>query len=147
MRIRVVSKKDFAAWLEMRLAMWPAHSRAELEAEMIVIFRNIGADRAVFIAEEGGKVYGFIELSIHAAAPGCWSENVGYIEGWYVSPAFRRKHIGRILVERGEIWAAAMGCREMASDTTADYPTSPDAHKALGYEETDIPLHYRKSLL
>jgi hypothetical protein len=36
--------------------------------------------------DEGGIAVGFIELSIRSYAEGCVSDNVAFIEGWYVSP-------------------------------------------------------------
>jgi aminoglycoside 6'-N-acetyltransferase I len=119
--------------------------RRRNEEEMKKIYSKIELT-PVFIAEDNECVYGFIELSIHETAPGCLTQNIGFIEGWFVKPDYRRLGIGKMLVKAGEKWAISIGCKEMASDTTTMYPISPIAHIAMGYEEVNVPLHYRKSL-
>ena len=49
-------------------------------------------------------------------ADGCDpSHPVGYLEGWFVSESHRKTGIGKRLVEHGEAWAKAQGCKELAS--------------------------------
>src|SRR5690606_28928841 len=64
---------------------------------------------------------------------GCVGSPVGYIEGWYVLPAWRRQGVGAMLVEAAERWAAEQGCAEMASDIELDNAASLKAHMALGF--------------
>ena len=77
-------------------------------------------------------------------APGCTTDRIGYLEGWYVDPDWRHHGIGRALVQAAEAWAARQGCTEMASDTDPTYPASPPAHAALGYVE--VQRYFRKEL-
>jgi aminoglycoside 6'-N-acetyltransferase I len=58
----------------------------------------------------------------------------------------RRTGIGAQLVRTAEEWARAQGCTEMASDTWLDNTLSQQAHAALGYEEVERLVHFRKSL-
>jgi aminoglycoside 6'-N-acetyltransferase I len=58
----------------------------------------------------------------------------------------RRNGVGGRLVAEAEKWARSKGCKEMASDTTPRYADSPAAHKALGYEEVQRKIHFRKDL-
>ena len=146
MIIRTIKNTDFKEWLELRYELWPYHTKEELEVEMKDIYNNIKLNQVFFAVTDDDKVSGFIELSIHQEAPGCTTSKIGFIEGWYVRPQYRRKGVGRLLVEAGEEWAKSVGCLEMASDTTEDYEISPIAHLALGYEEVDIPMFYRKKL-
>src|SRR5688572_17081735 len=147
MIIRLVNADDKDEWLRCRRALWPDSDLAELEQELAAIW----ADRAkepVFVAERpDGRLGGMIEVSLHETAEGCTTTPVGYIEGWFVDPDVRGQGVGRRLVEAAEAWAREQGCQEMASDTELAYPISPLAHLALGYEETAVPLHYRKRLL
>lgn len=89
---------------------------------------------------------GIVEVAIHAAAPGCVTDRIGYIEGWYVNEAWRGQDVGHSLIEAAETWARAQGCLEMASDTIPDYPLSPIAHLHLGYKESEQSMHYYKTL-
>lgn len=135
MYIRELALSDIDQWLDLRLQLWPDASRAEL-AEDIDLFLAPDAVDVAFVAEDGkGLLVGIIEGSLHAHAPGCVTSAVGYIEGWYVKPDYRRQGIGRALVKRLEGWAKERGCSEMASDTGSDYPLSPAAHESLGYVE------------
>ena len=112
-------------------------------AEMISIPERAG----IIVTERpGGGLCGFVEVSIRDHAEGCSSRDVGYIEGWYVDVDSRRKGIGGDLVRAAEDWARARGCDEMGSDTDSDYPISPAAHAALGYQEVRRYIHFRKDL-
>lgn len=101
----------------------------------------------VSVADLGnGRLAGFIEASIRPFVDDCSSENVGYLEGWFVDPDYRRQGIGRNLVASAEKWARGHGCTEMASDAELGNGVSVAAHGNLGYEETSRLVHFRKSL-
>ena len=144
MRIRKVSQKDKLQWVALRAELWPEADLDQLRNEVHKLLED--ANWGIFVAEREGKIVGFIECSIRDKAPGCHTNKIGYIEAWFVVPQFRNRSTGARLVESGERWAEEMGCVEMASDTTSEYPLSPDAHKALGYQEVKRKFYYRKSL-
>ena len=145
--VRPVRPGDEAEWLRLRLALWPDAVAAEQAAEIESFLGGalLPDLMAVFVAPrpEGG-LCGLVEVSIHAGAPGCATDHVGYLEGWYVDAAWRGRGLGRALVEAAEAWARAAGCGEMASDTDPSYPNSPAAHAALGY--TEVSRAFRKDL-
>lgn len=142
--VRRLQKTDKTEWLRLRQALWLDFKIDNLKQEM----KDIEADQVgqpVFVAEnhEGG-LCGFLEVSIRTEAPGCTTDRIGYLEGWYVDKDWRKRGIGRRLVEVAEAWAQSVGCLEMASDTDSDYPVSPIAHAALGYKPTEV--YFRKAL-
>ena len=145
--VRPARPGDEAEWLRLRLALWPDADAAEQAAEIARFLAGVPLPdlMAVFVAPrpEGG-LCGLVEVSIHAGAPGCTSDRVGYLEGWYVDAGWRGRGLGRALVEAAEAWARAAGCREMASDTDPSYANSPAAHAALGYAE--VSRAFRKDL-
>ena len=96
--------------------------------------------------ERSGGLVGFVEVSLRAYAEGCTSTPVGYVEGWYVTPAVRRRGVGRALMAAGERWARAQGCRELASHTELHTVESQRAHAALRFAETERLVCYRKPL-
>lgn len=147
MQIRPAKPEDAEAWEKMRDALWP--SRPGEHAAEIAGFFATGwvLPTQCFIAfDAAGKAAGFVEISIRPYAEGCHSGNVAFIEGWYVAPQWRRKHVGRQLVETAEAWALEQACTELASDTELDNDVSAVAHMALGFEEVNRSINFRKSL-
>lgn len=149
----------------MRTALWPDCSPHEHAREMAAILpaaaggcgpaegtaaldaAGAGLPQAVLVAERAtGGLGGFIELGLRQYADGCDSRPVGYVEGWYVDPDLRQQGVGAALVRAGEEWARAQGCTEMASDCLLDNEGSLRAHLALGYEEAERLIHFRKAL-
>ncbi|MBX3428636.1 MAG: GNAT family N-acetyltransferase [Hyphomonadaceae bacterium] len=102
---------------------------------------------AIFIAEDvDNKPCGFLELSIRSYAEGCSSSAVPFIEGWFVAPHARHKGAGRLLAQAAEHWAVMRNFTEIASDTELENAQSQAVHAALGYEEVERLVTYRKSL-
>lgn len=100
----------------------------------------------VLVAEMKGRLAGFAELSIRPCAEGCSTEGVGYLEGWYVAPVFRRLGVGRALLRGAESWARTRGCGEFASDTHPGNSVSIKAHLACGFEDAGMVQCFRKTL-
>lgn len=146
MRVRLIEPGDEKEWLRMRMALWPDCPLDKHKSEMEQIFSAL-SDTPVFVAvRDDGRLCGFLEASLHEAADGCETSPVGYIEGWYTDLDMRRKGVGRVLVQMAEAWAALRGCQEMASDCLIENRGSLTAHLALGYEEAERLIHFRKSL-
>ena len=102
---------------------------------------------AVLVAERGdGSLCGFVEIGSRTYAEGCKSTPVAFLEGWYVDPDVRRTGIGSALIHAAEAWAVAHGYSEMASDTELANDVSLSAHLALGYEEVERQICFRKRL-
>jgi aminoglycoside 6'-N-acetyltransferase I len=102
----------------------------------------------IFVAEDGtGRLAGFLQVGLRSHADGCDPAHpVGFVEGWFVFEAFRRRGIGRALMHVAEDWANSQGCKEMASDTWIDETISQNSHEALGFEVVDRCIHFRKQL-
>jgi aminoglycoside 6'-N-acetyltransferase I len=135
----------------MAHALWPDASGAEHAADFAPILDGHppgGLSAVVLVAEDAeGRLAGFVHAGLRSHADGCDpSHPVGFLEGWYVEPSFRRRGVGAQLVRAAEDWARVEGCREMASDTWIDHADSQQAHEALGFEVVDRCVHYRKVL-
>jgi aminoglycoside 6'-N-acetyltransferase I len=148
--VRSVQPEDAAEWLRMRLALWDDADPEEQAREIAHFFARpprppLPTLHAAFVCvRPDGDLCGLVEISIKDMAHGCRTNRIGYLEAWYVDPDYRRRGVGRALVDRAEAWAREEGCLEMASDTNPSYPVSPAAHEALGYRETE--RHFRKDL-
>lgn len=134
---------DAQGWLELRRALWPGTREAHL-AEMAA-FLDDPARYAQFVVEEGGTPAGLAEAAIRTDyVNGAQSSPVAFLEGLYVAPAFRRRGIARLLVAEVIRWARARGCHELASDAPLDNTASHAAHRALGFEESERVVFFRK---
>lgn len=146
MRIREAAPADRIAWLRMREALWPG-SLADHDLETRRFFEEPDEQQRTFVAEdEAGNLVGFLELDQRKYAPGCDSSPVPFIEGWYVESSARQQGVGRALVREAERWALAAGFHEIASDSEIDNQVSLSAHGALGYEEVERIVCFRRSL-
>jgi aminoglycoside 6'-N-acetyltransferase I len=134
----------------MAAALWPeeavrghrAHARAVLAGRPQSTLPLV-----VLLALRGRRAVGFIEVGLRSHADGCDGRRpVGFVEGWYVTPAERGRGVGGALMRAAEGWARAQGCREMASDTWHDNEPSQRAHLALGFEVVDRCVNFRKPL-
>ena len=88
---------------------------------------------ALIAKDDAGRALGFAELSLRSYAEGCDTDNVAFLEGWFVVPDARGRGVGRALIAACEKWARSQGCTEFASDAQPDNETSIAAHLALGF--------------
>jgi aminoglycoside 6'-N-acetyltransferase I len=145
--VRQLQEKDLSEWFRLRQLLWDEQSEDEHKAEMLDIYEHSDS-QLVLVAENGnGKLIGFLEASIRPFVEDCDTDHVGYLEGWFVEPSYRRFGIGRDLVRNAEYWARKKGCTEMASDAEVGNDLSLEAHQKLGYEETSRLVHLRKDLV
>lgn len=148
--IRRAEPLDVAGLARMCADLWPDASIEEHArdlAESLNGRKSSTLPSQHFIAIVEGTAIGFVEVGLRSHADGCdTAQPVGFLEGWYVSESYRRRGIGGQLVRAAEGWARDHGCVEMASDTWLNHETSQRSHEALGYEEVDRCIHYRKRL-
>lgn len=142
---------DIDAIAAMRVELWPDDTFEWHRADVILSIEGKAPGMTqfvTFVAEEaGGGLLGFAEVNMRSHADGCDCVHpVGYLEGWFVRAEARRTGVGGALVKAAEDWAREQGAVEFASDTWLDNPGSQAAHEALGFEEVDKCVHYRKSL-
>lgn len=118
-----------------------------LRTEANAILNTNGDAIALLARDESGKAIAFAEGAIRRDyVNGCDTSPVGFLEGIYVRADARRQGIARTLCRMLEDWAAGLGCSEFASDVLHDNAVSRQAHAALGFEETERVVFYRKAL-
>ncbi|MCA0971701.1 GNAT family N-acetyltransferase [Halobacillus litoralis] len=147
----VESEKD--EYLRMRKTLWP-HACEDEHVEDIhnmvngIPFYEDEITWKVYVVERpGGRLGGFIEISLRPSVSFAVSTPVAYVEGWYVDAEHRKQGDGRLLMEAAEIWALEKGCRELVSDVEVENVRSHQAHKALGFKEAfrnDEEVYYKK---
>lgn len=138
-------KKDAATVAALALKLWPSHRMEELKPEFAELLVN--PEAAVFLKLEDGIPVGFAQCQLrHDYVEGTGSSPVGYLEGIYVAPAFRRKGIAGELLAACEHWARDMGCTEFASDCELTNSESLLFHKKLGFKEANRIICFTKTL-
>jgi len=146
-RVRVVAANDASEWFRLRKLLWDESSDDEHRMEMLDIYEHHETQLVLVAETDDGNLVGFLEASIRPFVEDCHSDHVGYLEGWFVEPQYRKRGIGRHLVSEAENWARKKGCTEMASDSEIGNDLSLAAHQNLGYEETSRLVHLRKDLV
>ncbi len=144
--IRPLAESDLAEWLRLRQMLWDGSDENDHKDEMVDIIEHSDSQFVAVADLGGGRLAGFLEASIRTHVEDCNTENVGYLEGWFVDEAHRRLGIGSGMVGYAEEWARQKGCTEMASDAEIDNGVSQQAHERLGYSETSRLVHFRKDL-
>ena len=77
---------------------------------------------------------------------GCKTSPVAFLEGIIVLPCARRTGVARLLVSAVSDWARSRGMSELGSDASLDNTTSHAMHAALGFDETQRVVYFRKAL-
>jgi aminoglycoside 6'-N-acetyltransferase I len=147
-QVRPATPEDSASWLKMRQALWP-EGASDHTFEIASYFAGrLREPLQVLLAfDDEGKALGFVELNIRNYAEGCDTDQIAYLEGWYVDPEARQQGVGRALIQGAEQWAREEGCSEFASDALLDNEISAAAHRALGFTEVVQMRCFRKSLI
>jgi aminoglycoside 6'-N-acetyltransferase I len=138
---------DQPGWLDFRLALWSDATADEHRGHMAIILAQPERYLQLMMYDAQRQPIGFIEGSIRTDyVNGTESSPVGFVEGVFVKSEWRRKGIARLLFQAIGDWARARGCRELASDALLDNDASQRAHRALGFEETERVVYFRKVL-
>jgi len=146
MKFRAARLEDLEAVVDLGLYLWPRDRKEQVTADMRT---SLGSpDHAVYVCQDDDGTYaGFAGFSLRREyVPGVNSNPVGYVEGIYVRPAFRRRGIATKLIGLGEAWAVKKGCAQMASDTWLWNTVSQEFHTRTGFSETERVVFYVKRL-
>ena len=144
--IRPAEPRDASAWAALRAALWPDEDATLMREEARAHFAGKQLYPAIFVAEDDGALIGFVEASIRSHAEGCYNGPAPFVEGWFVSEHARKRGVGRALIAAVEDWARAQGFTELASDATLENVQSHAAHGALGFQEVERLVAFRKDL-
>lgn len=95
----------------------------------------------------GSEVVGFAEASIrHDYVNGCDTSPVAFLEGIHVRPDHRHAGVARMLCRAVEEWSRSAGCTELASDADLQNEHGHAFHAAIGFEETERVVFFRKPI-
>ena len=142
---RPAAPDDLSALTALRYTMFP-DDELELHREQLEALIQ-SPDYGVFVAVENGELVGFAEVARRSDyVNGCDTSPVAFLEAIYVTPDCRRRGCAGALVAAVEAWARDQGLTELGSDALLENLTSHQMHEALGFEETERVVYFRKEL-
>ena len=131
----------------MRMKLWPDASKNEHLKEMSEFLEQPDRYSQLIALSSAGMPIGFAEGGIrHEYVNGTSSSPVVYLEGIFVHENTRQQNVARQLASEIEKWGKSKGCLEFASDADLDNDISQKFHRAIGFEETERVVYFRKSL-
>ena len=143
--IRKASPGDARVVAELAAELWPEHTVEEFEQEMASLLAD--HECAVFLAVADERPVALAQCQLrYDYVEGTESSPVGYLEGIFVSEAFRRQGIAGRLLHSCEEWARTVGCREFASDCELANEESRQFHLRMGFAEANRIICFTKSL-
>ena len=136
---------DAAVLAQLAVILWSGHTTDEMEAEFSALLKN--DDATCFIKFNGENAVGFAQCQLrHDYVEGTETSPVGYLEGIFVLPDYRRRGFARELLSACEQWAKGRGCAEFASDCELGNSDSFRFHIATGFSEANRIICFKKNL-
>lgn len=143
--IRKADSLDAGQVGDLAAELWPHHEPASLHAEFRELLLN--EDAAVFMLFDGTIPAGFAQCQLrHDYVEGASGSPVGYLEGLYIRPPYRKQGMAERLLERCQDWAVKKGCTEFASDCGLDNRQSLAFHLRTGFTEANRIICFVKKL-
>lgn len=143
--IRKATSNDTMVLAELAIQMWSNHTVFELDADFAEIVNN--NDAVCFIKYVDDTSVGFAQCQLrHDYVEGTRSTPVGYLEGIFVVPEYQHKGYAKELLNECELRAKEKGCSEFASDCELDNTSSLSFHIAMGFEEINRVICFKKEL-
>jgi aminoglycoside 6'-N-acetyltransferase I len=133
----------------MRQELWSEDDKLDtgIDDYFRSLTTNPNLQTITLVAEASdSKLVGFAEVDTRVYAEDCDTSPVAFLEGWYVIPDAQGSGIGRALVNAAETWAREQGLQEFASDTWLHNEAGIQAHLALGFDEVERLVCFRKRL-
>ena len=143
--VNIATSEDKRILAELAVQMWDRHTVDELEVEFEEILNS--DDAVFFIKYLDSEPIGFAYCSLRVDyVEGTDSSPVGYLEGIFVDVNYRSKGYAKELLHACEKWAKNMGCKEFASDCELDNIDSFKFHMAMGFDEANRIICFRKGI-
>ena len=138
---------EHPGWLRLRQALWPDGAREDHLKEMSSCLADPRRYGQFVAYSPTREAVGLAEASLRSDyVNGTESSPVAFLEGLYVVPPARRKGAAAALVAAVCDWARGRGLRELASDAVLENSVSHVVHRALGFEETERVVFFRRKL-
>lgn len=143
--VKMATLSNARVLAEMASRLWDSHAVEELENEFT---ETLNCETAAFFIKYVGNIpVGFAQCGLRFDyVEGTQSSPVGYLEGIFVKEGYRNNGYAKQLLLASENWARTMGCTEFASDCELNNHSSLDFHMAMGFDEANRIICFRKKL-
>ena len=144
-KIKIADLSDVKVITKLANELWTDSDIDALSKE----FSELLTDNEAFIVLEyvDALPVGFAHCQIrNEYVEGTQTNPVGYLEGIYVKPHFRKRGYAKQLLKECETWAKLKGCREFASDCQLDNIESFKFHISNGFSEANRIICFAKKL-
>ncbi len=143
--IKSAEKNDARVLAELAIQMWNDSTVSDLEKEFEELTES---DKAIcFIKYIDNMAIGFAQCQLRTDyVEGTETSPVGYLEGIFIVEAYRKKGYAKELLGACERWAKEQNCSEFASDCELDNTASLRFHLAMGFEEANRIICFRKEI-
>lgn len=143
--IRSAVKSDARILAELAVRMWKDNTVMDLEKEFEELITD---DKAVcFLKYVDDKAIGFAQCQLRTDyVEGTETSPVGYLEGIFIAEGYRHNGYAKELLRECEKWAKEKNCSEFASDCELGNNGSLNFHIAMGFEEINRIICFRKDL-
>lgn len=143
--IKRATEIDALALAKLAVQMWSNHTLSELESDFAEIISNENA--VCFMKYVEGKPIGFAQCQLrYDYVEGTQTSPVGYLEGIFIQEEYRHKGFAKELLQKCEKWANDKACSEFASDCELNNIDSLKFHLAVGFEEVNRIICFRKEI-
>ena len=143
--IKQATQKDVPILAKLAIQMWNDNTLSGLESEFSDI---IGSETAAcFIKYVEDKPVGFAQCQLrYDYVEGTETSPVGYLEGIFIQEEFRHMGFAKELLQKCEKWASGKKCSEFASDCELNNIDSIKFHLAMGFDEVNRIICFKKNL-
>lgn len=143
--IKSAVKSDARILAELAIQMWKDSTVMDLEKGFDELIAN---EKAVcFIKYVDNKAIGFAQCQLRTDyVEGTETSPVGYLEGIFIAEKYRHSGYAKELLIECEKWVKEKNCSEFASDCELDNNDSLNFHIAMGFEEANRIICFRKDL-
>ena len=143
--IKIATQNDTRVLAELAIRLWSNHTVSELDADFAEIVND--NDAVCFIKYVDNTPVGFSQCQLrYDYVEGTHSSPVGYLEGIFVVQEYQHKGYAKELLCECELWAKEKGCSEFASDCELENKNSYSFHIAMGFEEANRVICFKKEL-
>lgn len=143
--IRKARVEDAGKIASLAIQMWESHTIEELTQEFCDYMNKESG--IIFLAISDGCAVGFAQCGLrYDYVEGTDSSPVGYLEGIFVVGEYRKRGLGKDMLETCQKWAKEQGCTEFASDCELFNEDSLKFHLKLGFTEANRIICFTKKL-